>query len=446
VSEDNSADDSHPEHTSGTDEGLIRAIGPVTLGANVMNMVIGAGIFVLPGIVAAQLGPAALVAYAACAVVVALVFLCYAEAGSRITRSGGSYAYVEEAFGPFAGSVTSTLLWLGFAVCSDAALAVALTDALAKVIPILQQPLARVIFLATLFASLAAINIIGIQAGLRAMAINTIAKLTPLVMLAIAGLFTLNPEFLRITEWPSLASFGATTLVLFFAFGGAETALSCSGEIRDPTRTVPRGLLLGVSGILLLYVSLQVVAQGNLGPELANNTEAPLAAAAALVFGNWGSQMLMLGMVISIFGLMLGDMLNTPRVIFAAARDGLLPGPLGKVHPRYKTPFIAILFYAVAGCLFALSGTFRQLAVMASGSILVVYLGVSLSVLRLRQKHGMPAAGLFRIPGGPVVPVLSAAVVLLLLSQLSAAEALGLGGLLLFAVLVYALRGLFRPR
>lgn len=433
-----------PEVT--TDEGLIREIGTWTLGASVMNMVIGAGIFVLPGIVAAQLGPAAIIAYATCALIVGLVFLCYAEAGSRITRSGGSYAYVEEAFGPFAGSVTSTLLWLGFSVCSDAALAVAMTDALAKVFPLLQDPLGRMLFLVTLFVVLAAINIVGLRSGLRALAISTAAKLTPLIVLAVVGLFTINPDYLRITEWPSLTSFGAATLILFFAFGGAETALSCSGEIRNPSTTVPKGLFLGVSGILLLYVSLQVVAQGNLGPELASNTEAPLAAAASTVFGSWGAQMIMLGMIISIFSLMLGDMLNSPRVIFAAARDGLLPGMLSKVHPRFKTPYLAILFYAAAGCLFALSGTFRQLAVMASGSILLVYLGVSLSVIRLRRKFGMPAPDQFRIPGGPVIPILGAVAVLLLLSQLSASEALGLGGLLLFAILVYSMRSVFRRK
>jgi len=143
---------------------------------------------------------------------------------------------------------------------------------------------------------------------------------------------------------------------------------------------------------------------------------------------------------------MLGDMLNTPRVIFAAARDGLLPGMFAKVHPRFKTPYLAIIFYAIAGCLFALSGTFRQLAVMASGSILLVYLGVSLSVIRLRHKYGMPGPGQFRIPGGPVIPILGAAAALLLLTQLSASEALGLGALLLFAVLVYSMRSVFRHK
>jgi amino acid transporter len=126
-----------------TDEGLVRGIGTWALSANVINMVIGAGIFVLPGVVAAQIGPAALVAYLVCVVIVGLVFLCYAEVGSRVTRSGGSYAYVEDAFGPFAGFVTSTLLWLGYAVFSDAALAVALTNALALMLPLLSGPAAR---------------------------------------------------------------------------------------------------------------------------------------------------------------------------------------------------------------------------------------------------------------------------------------------------------------
>ncbi len=130
-----------PQPGNASDEGLVRAIGTWALGANIVNMVVGAGIFVLPGVVAAQIGPAAFIAYLMCATIVGLVFLCYAEAGSRVTRSGGSYAYVEEAFGPFAGFVTSTLLWLGFAVFADAALAVAMIDAIALGFPILSQGL-----------------------------------------------------------------------------------------------------------------------------------------------------------------------------------------------------------------------------------------------------------------------------------------------------------------
>jgi len=423
-----------------TDEGLVRGIGTWALGANIVNMVVGAGIFVLPGVVAAQLGPAALFAYLVCAAIVGLVFLCYAEAGSRVTRSGGSYAYIEEAFGPFAGFVSSTLLWLGFGLFSDAALAVALTNALALKLPVLSEALPRSVFIIALFAFLAVMNIVGLKAGVRLIVINTIAKLVPLVLLASIGLFALNFDFFVVTEWPSAQNFGAAALVLFFAFSGAETALNASGEIRNPAKTIPRGLLLGVSGVFILYVALQVVAQGTLGPALANNTEAPLAAAAEVVFGGWGTQLLLIGMFISIFGCLSGDVLNTPRVIFAAARDGLLPGVLARVHPKHHTPHIAILFYAAAGCAVALSGTFKQLAVVASGSILLVYLGVSLAVLALRRQGRPASEGQFRIPGGPIVPVLSAAVVVWLLSQMTAGEAIGIGALLAVTVLIYLAR------
>jgi amino acid transporter len=186
-----------------------------------------------------------------------------------------------------------------------------------------------------------------------------------------------------------------------------------------------------------MYVALQVVAQGTLGPELANNTAAPLAAAATVVFGNWGAQLLLLGMIISIFGCLSGDVLNTPRVIFASARDGLLPGVLAKVHSRYHTPHIAILLFAAAGGLVALTGTFKQLAVVASGSLLLIYLGVSLSVIGLRRRMGPPSAEQFRIPGGPIAPVLSSVVILWLLSQMTASEAIGVAALSAFAMAIY---------
>jgi amino acid transporter len=427
-----------------TDEGLVRGIGTWALSANIINMVLGAGIFAIPGVVAAQIGPAALIAYLVCAFIVGLVFLCYAEVGSQVTRSGGSYAYVEEAFGPFAGFVTSTLLWLGYAVLGDAAIAVALTNALALKLPLLSQGLPRGLFILALFAFLAWINIAGLKQGVRLVIVNAVAKLVPLALLAVVGLFFISFDNLAIVDWPSLQDFGAAALILFFAFSGAETALNSSGEISNPAKTIPRGLLLGVSGIFTLYVALQVVAQGTLGPELANNTAAPLAAAATAVFGSWGAQLMLLGMVISIFGSLSGDMLNTPRVIFASARDGLLPGVLARVHSRYHTPHLAILLFAAAGGIAALTGTFKQLAVVASGSLLLVYLGVSLSVIVLRYRKGPPSAGQFRIPGGPIVPVLSAVVILWLLSQMTASEAIGAGALLAITVVIYSARKAFR--
>jgi len=422
------------------DEGLIREIGVRTLSLSIVNLVVGAGIFVLPGVVAAQLGSAAIVAYLVCSLAVGLVFLCFAEIGSRITRSGGAYAYIEEAFGPFAGFIASMLLWFGWSALSDAAITVAMVGALALAFPILAEPVPRSIFIITLLSFLAAVNVIGVKAGVRLFVFNTMAKLIPLVLLLAFGIFAIKFENLAIMEWPSISTVGGGAIILFFAFAGAESGLSASGEIKNPSKTVPLGLLLGLTGILALYMGLQTVSQGVLGAELANNMDAPLAAVATEVFGEWGAKMLLVGGVISIYATVSGDMLSAPRVVFASARDNNLPKFLATVHPKYKTPYVSIIFFAAVVCVFALSGTFKPLAVLASGSILIIYGGVSLAVLRLRHRDGEPNPGQFKLPFGPVIPVLSCLVVGWLLWQLTVEEATALAALIGVSVLLYAIR------
>jgi len=422
------------------DEGLVRAIGVRALSISIVNLVVGAGIFVLPGVIAAQLGPAAIVAYLVCSLVVALVFLCFAEIGSRVTRSGGAYAYIEDAFGPFAGFIASMLFWFGWSALSDAAITVAMVATIAVAFPIFAETIPRGILIIALVSFLAVVNIRGVQSGVRLFVFTTMAKLLPLLLLLAVGLFAINFENLAITEWPSISSIGAATLVLFFAFAGAETGLSVSGEIKNPSRTVPLGLLVGLTGILALYVGLQTVAQGVLGAELANNIEAPLAAVATEVFGEWGAKMLLVGGVISIYSTLSGEMLAAPRVIFASARDNNLPKMFATVHPKYKTPYVSVIFFAVVVCILALSGTFKPLAVLASGSLLVIYGGVSLAVIRLRHRDGEPGAGQFKLPCGPTIPILSCLVVGWLLWQLTAGEATGLAALIGASVLVYAIR------
>ncbi len=411
----------------GQDEGLIRAIGTRAMTLNVINMVVGGGIFLLPGLVAAQLGSAAIVAYLICSIAVALVFLCFAETGSRITRSGGAYAYIEEAFGPFAGFMASILLWFGWSVLANAGGVAAIVEVIAIPFPRLAEPIPRAIFIIALIGFMVVVNVRGVQAGVRLFAVNTVIKLIPLCLLLIFGLGKIEPANLAIVEWPSWEEAGAGALLLFFAFAGAETALSSSGEIKDPRRTVPLGLLLGLTGILLLYVGLQTVSQGVLGAELANNTASPLAAAAEQVFGGWGGKMLLIASVLSIYASISGDMLNSPRVLFASARDGGLPRLLSRVHPRFKTPYVAITVYASMICAFALTGSFKSLAIVASGSILLIYLGVSLATIRFRIRDGRPGPGQFSVPGGFTIPVLSCLVIGWLLLQLTGEEAYGLG-------------------
>ncbi len=419
---------------------LVRAIGTKALSLGIFNAVVGGGIFVLPGLVAFHLGPAAIFAYLVCALGVGMVFLCYAEIGTRVTRSGGSYAYIEEAFGPMAGFVCTVVLWFGWTVLSDAAITAAMVDTLAIAFPILGGTMPRSIFIVVVIAFLAVMNIRGVQSGVKLFVFNTIVKLAPLMLLLAVGLFFVSGANLRITEWPDLSSIGSAAVLLFFAFAGAEVALSASGEIRNPLRTVPFGLLFGFLGILSLYVGLQVVSQGTLGPGLADQTDAPLAAAARVVFGEWGARMLIAGGVISIFSTLSGEILGAPRVIYASAQDGNLPAILARTHPEHHTPHVAIVVTAVAIGGFAMSGGFESLALVASGAILLVYLFVSLAVVRLRRRDGLPKEGQFRLPFGYLVPMMSMLLIGWLLSRLTREEAIAIAVMVGAAILAYGLK------
>ncbi len=391
-----------------TDEpGLRRVIGPVNLALNAINLTIGAGIFVLPAIVAGKLGPAAFIAYLLCGLLVVLIMLCYAEVGSRITKTGGSYAYVEQAFGPLAGFLINTVFWFGFCSLSDAAVINALADMLAIWFPVFSETYLRVLFFAITFSLLAFINTRGVKEGSAFAATATVLKLAPLILLVVIGLFSVSPGNLVVKDWPGIKDIGDASLILFFAFMGTETSLCVSGEIKDPQRNIPRGIFMGVIGVLIMYLLLQLVAQGVMGGELVQHKEAPLVALATVLTGSTGSTIIILTSVISMFGLLSGDMLASPRLLYAASKDKLLPRFLGMVHPKFDTPYWAIIVYAASGFIFASSGGFKQLAVLASSSVLLIYLSVVLAAIRLRYKKDTMQDGGFKIPGGLLIPILA---------------------------------------
>jgi len=435
-----------PPAAAPTAEGLVRAIGPFALAGNVVNIIVGAGIFALPGLVAVQLGAMAWIAYAVCGTAILLVLLCYAEAGSRVDRSGGGYAYVEEAFGPLPGFLVGTLMWFGFGVLSNAAVANALYDGLAAAIPAVGGAGGRAAVLIGFFAVLAVVNVRGVKQGARLALAMTMLKLLPLIALVGVGVFLVRAEHIAFTAWPTVGAVGSASLVLFFAFAGGETALVASGEIRNSARTVPRGLLGGALGVVALYAGLQLVSQGVLGPRLAQETAAPLAAAARAVFGETGGTIVLVGALVSMAGCIAGDLLASPRTLFAAARDGLLPAPLARVHPRFHTPHVAILAYTALAAIFAVSGAFEQLAVFASGTAMLIYMAVCAATLRLRARRVRLAAPPFLLPLGPVIPLLALAILGWLLLQTSRQEVIGLGLLLVAACALYAWQVRGRPR
>ena len=424
---------------------LERALGTRQLAANIVNTIIGSGIFVLPAAVALALGPSAILAYAACAVVVGLIALCFAECGSRVSVSGGPYGYIESAFGPYAGGLAGSFAYFSQAGGS-AAVANALLETLGNFWPSLRDPASRVLFFMLMYSGLAALNIRGVRSGARLVEIVTLAKLTPLVLLIVVGAFFVKPQNLGgIATLPTWSEFGAATLLLVFAFTGAEGALTPSGEVRNPSRTVPRAILLALLLVTLIYGSVQIVSQGVLGADLANDPVAPLAATAERFAGAWGRTLLLAGAAVSMFGYITSDALGTPRILFALGRARLLPTALGRVHRRFHTPWVAIIVHALVPCSLAIGGSFGPLALLSVVATLFIYIGCAAATLVLRRRGLRNDGAPFVIPGGPLVPIATAAVAIWLLSNATVKEFAAVGVVSALVTVLYLARRSSRP-
>ena len=263
-----------------TDTGLVRAIGVRGLAANTINNIVGSGIFVLPAVVAVTMGASAVIAYVVCAIAAGLIALSFAQAGSRVSDPGGVYAYIEVAFGPFAGFLSGVLFWFGAQTIAAAAVAAVFVGSLAALAPVLGDPVPRAALLILLFTLLAAVNIRGVRTGIGIVEALTAAKLVPLLLLVIAGAFFVHPANLRWTFTPTFEQAKSASLLLIFAFLGVEGALTSSGEVANPSRNVPRGILAALAAVSVLYIAIQLVAQGVLGPALVLDQSAPLASVA----------------------------------------------------------------------------------------------------------------------------------------------------------------------
>lgn len=419
-------------------ENLKRTIDPFGLACAVVNIIIGTGIYVLPALVAERLGAAAILCFLICGLLIFLIALCFAEVGSKITVSGGSYAYIEAAFGPFIGFLANNLFWFGSCVFSDAAVANALAKSLTYFYPPLDSTPVRPVFFLLLFGGLAFVNIRGVNSGLKMVIGTTLAKLAPLILLILFGIGHVVPANLHWQNTFTIQDIGAATLTLFYAFLGIETAVTNGGEFKNPSRVVPLGICSGLLVVLVIYIAIQLVTQGVLGVALRNANEAPLAAVAKKLFGSGGVVIITIGAAVSMLGCISGEIMAIPRILFAGARDKLLPSFLATVHPRFRTPHWAILVYATLGYLFAVFGTFRQLLMLTTAATLLIYLGVVLATIKLRRKEDREEKS-FIIPGGLIVPFLAMAIIVWLLSNLALQEWIAVSVALMSLSVVYAL-------
>jgi amino acid transporter len=400
--------DESPERT---DAQLVRAIGIPGLTANIVNSTIGAGIFVLPALVAKGLGPAAPLAFICCALAMILFVTCFAVAGSRVSLTGGLYAYVEVAFGRYVGFLAGVLYGIT-AISAVAGVGNVLVNSMAGLVPWVGNPIVRVVVMLLIYTSLVLINIRSVRAGAGAVTTVTLAKLLPLLIFVCAGIFFLHPANIGWPGWPGSKALGDSVLLLIFAFVGIEVALIPSGEVKNPARTVPRAIFIALAVTTVLYVMIQLVAQGTLGADLANHSDTPLAEAAALFLGNIGRTLLIAGATISAFGFIASDILSSPRMLFAVGRDGVLPAWFAHVHPRYRSPDVAIITYAAIAFALSLISSFEMLAVLSNVAVLLMYLlccaGVWVLIRRNVRTDGAP----WTFPGVQIVPALAITAIL----------------------------------
>ncbi len=383
------------------DAGLRRVLGRWDLVALVINGIVGAGIFGLPSKVHALLGSWGIAAIVACALLIGLVILCFAEVGSRFTGTGGPYLYTRAAFGARPAFVVGWLLWLA-RIAGIGAITSLLVQYLSAFFPAIAHGLPRAIFLTTVVMSLTAVNITGVLRAARIGDAITIAKLLPLLVFVGVGLLHVQGSAFDFAQTPSNANFSSGVLLLAFAFVGWESAVVTAGELRDPRRDLPFALIVGLAVVIVLYLAIQVVSVGTL-PTLAGS-ERPLADAARTFLGPFGSTMITVGAVISMLGTVNGGLLTISRIPFAMADAGQLPPSLARLHPRYRTPVVSIVVSSVVVLALTLTSTFTYVATISTVARLLVF-GVTCAALPVLRRQEQERPARFQLTGGPVIAV-----------------------------------------
>ena len=386
-----------------TPSGLIRGIYRWDLLGLAINGIVGAGIFGLPSQVYRYTGRYSVVAFVVCALVISSIVLCFAEVGGRFSESGGPYLYAREAFGPLIGFEVGWLLWLA-RVTSFATISNLLIGYLSYFWPQAGAGWVRVAVISVIVMVLTGLNLSGVRQA--AIVSNTfvIGKLIPLLLFVAGGLFFVKWADFGSPANTSFKEFSQAVLLSVFAFSGFEYTGILAGETKEPQRNLPFAILSAVAITATLFVLIQVVCIGTL-PSLASS-QRPLADAARNFWGAAGGLMITVGVIISTAGTLSIIMLGAPRVLFALAEQGQLPGFLKAIHPRFHTPHVAILLSAVVILVVKISGTFIYALTISTITRRLTYAATCGALIALRRKSDAPPST-FELPSGLAVSAIA---------------------------------------
>lgn len=410
----------------------MRAIGRWSLVALMVNSIIGSGVFGLPSVLAELVGPASPLAVPLAACVMAVILACFAEVASQFDQAGGTYLYARVAFGRLLGLEVGWMLWLA-QIAAPAANANLFVIYLGEFWPGATEPVPRFVILTVLVGLLAFVNYRGVRAGTQVSNLFTVAKLLPLAIVSVGGAFYLFRVHPAVPMGPSSAGTGAwlkAMLLLLFAYGGFETALTPMSEAKNPQRDTVFGLFTALVTCTLLYSLIQWVVVGVV-PDAAHS-QRPLADAARLVLGRSGAAVIAVGALISFYGYLSAKVLAVPRITLAMADEGDFPSLFAAIHPRFRTPYFSIVVFALLVWLLALGGSFAwNLTLSAMARLFYYAVGcAALPVLRRKQ----PGVAQFRLPGGEVFAALGVLICLVLATRVDFS-----GSVILLATIVVAL-------
>lgn len=418
---------------------LPRHLGLAGLWLLVVNGLIGAGIFGLPGGAAKLAGEYSPLIYLFCALLILPILLCMAELASYFRDSGGPVRYGTAAFGPFVGFQAGWLYYIARLV-SFAANSALLVDSIGYFWPAATSGLNRALLITSIVAGLTLLNVVGSVRAIRSLALLTLVKFAVLLLLLMAGVAVLAqkgdqllPAFNPLNVFSGPHDIGAATLLLVYAFVGFESVVVPAGEAKNPARDMPRALLLGLLLVTMLYIGIQLVSVAAV-PAIAQSAS-PLLDVAAALFGTVGAVVLMLGVVASVAANLLGSIFSTPRASFALAEDGSLPRWFGQVQPRFLTPANSILFFGVLALLLTLYGSFLWLAAATVVSRLLLYGLTCAAVPVLRPKLADSAS--FVLPFGYSIPLLGFAACIWLATQVSLSSVLATSLFVLLGTALY---------
>ncbi len=379
-----------------------------------INGIVGAGIFLLPGQITAQVGSFSILIFIICGLLCFAIALCFAEMGSIYQQTGGTYLYARDTFGPMIGFMVGWMVWLS-AIIGWAAMARGFLLYLSYFSPSLSKGWLGEAIIVVLIVGLSTLNSFGVKIGARIINFFTIGKLIPLFIFIVWGFFFFKKSSVGPVFSFDIQNIGEAIVIALFAYTGFEHMPVPAGEMREPKKDIPKAFFMVILGTTLIYTLVQTVAIGTFSG-LAQS-EKPLADAAANFMGPAGGILIAIGALLAIAGVNSGIALTGPRNLYALSKDGFLPEIFSKIHPKYHTPYVAIAVNTILTLVLFLTGTFKYLIFASVIVSLLQYIPTCLAVIVLRKKRS-EATSNFTVPGGYIVPCLALVTCFWLLFQM----------------------------